>query len=292
MLQILARRNRGIDVLIVPVRVQGTGAAREIVDGIKLINTFAKRSGEVDVIIIGRGGGSMEDLWAFNEESVARAIFESEIPVVSAVGHETDYTIADFVADFRAPTPSAAAEIVAKESSLLRSKIDNLQKELFAGINNCLLKRRSEVRDLIESRGFADTANAFLRLSTKRRELEKRASDALKMNLQNASLRFAKAKQCLAAIDFRASVAIKSARLGALNQRMAAAVDRRLESGGRRLAVAAGKLEMLSPLSVLARGYTIVKDEQGRLVFRAADVSSGQDLTLRFEDGEVGCQVK
>ena len=117
-LQILERRNRGIDVMIAPVRVQGAGAAREIVDAIRLLNKHAKRPGnEIDVIIVGRGGGSIEDLWAFNEEPVARAIYESEIPIVSAVGHETDYTIADFVADYRAPTPSAAAEIVAAESS-------------------------------------------------------------------------------------------------------------------------------------------------------------------------------
>src|SRR5262245_21169549 len=125
MLQILERRNRSIDVLITPVRVQGTGAAREIADAIRLLNQHSKKSAhKVDVIIVGRGGGSIEDLWAFNEEQVARAIYESEIPVISAVGHETDFTIADLVADLRAPTPSAAAEIVAREASDLTNRIE------------------------------------------------------------------------------------------------------------------------------------------------------------------------
>src|SRR5262249_52867198 len=154
----LERRNRGIDIIIAPVRVQGAGAAREIIDAIRLLNKHAKRPGnEVDVIIVGRGGGSIEGLWAVNEGQGARAIYESEIPIVSAVGHETDYTIADFVADFRAPTPSAAAEIVAAESSDLTARIEYLQNALARAMNYSLSLRRSELRDLIESRGFAET---------------------------------------------------------------------------------------------------------------------------------------
>ncbi|MCI0661839.1 MAG: exodeoxyribonuclease VII large subunit, partial [Acidobacteria bacterium] len=233
----------------------------------------------------------IEDLWAFNEEQVARAIHESEIPIVSAVGHETDYTIADFVADFRAPTPSAAAEIVAAESSELGLRIEYLQNSLARAINHHLFMRRSELRDLIESRGFAETAKTILSFSAKCRELEKRATDALMECLRSSGSSLQDAKRRLEATDFRALIAIKSARLDALNQRINRAVQRRLESQQRNLAVAASKLHMLSPLSVLGRGYVLVKDEAGNLVSRAAVVRPAQRLKLRFEDGEVGCQA-
>ncbi|MCG3162497.1 MAG: Exodeoxyribonuclease 7 large subunit [Acidobacteria bacterium] len=292
MLQILERRNRGIDVMIAPVRVQGTGAAREIADAIRLLNKQAKKSGhEIDVIIVGRGGGSIEDLWAFNEEQVARAIYESEIPVVSAVGHETDYTIADFVADHRAPTPSAAAEIVATELNDLDLRIEQLQNSLTRVMNYYLLLRRSELRDLIESQGFVETAKVVSSLSAKCCELEKRAADAVEKHLRNSGTRLQNAKRRLEATDYRALLAIKSARLDALGQRINRAIQKRLEFQQHNLAVAASKLDMLSPLSVLGRGYVLVKDESGNLVSQAAAVKSGQRLTLRFEDGEVGCRA-
>jgi len=291
-LQILERRNRGIDIIITPVRVQGASAAQEIVDAIRLLNKHAKRPGnEIDVIIVGRGGGSIEDLWAFNEEPVARAIYESEIPIVSAVGHETDYTIADFVADYRAPTPSAAAEIVAAESSDLAARIEYLQSGLARAMNHSLILRKSQLRDLIESRGFAETANTVLSLSAKCRELEKRAAEALRARVRNSASSLQDAKRRLEATDFRALIAIKSSRLDALDQRLDRAVQRRLDAERHSLAVAASKLDMLSPLAVLGRGYALVKDEAGALVSRAAMVEPGQKLELRFEDGEVGCRV-
>jgi len=291
-LQILERRNRGIDIIITPVRVQGASAAQEIVDAIRLLNKHAKRPGnEIDVIIVGRGGGSIEDLWAFNEEPVARAIYESEIPIVSAVGHETDYTIADFVADYRAPTPSAAAEIVAAESSDLAARIEYLQSGLARAMNHSLILRKSQLRDLVESRGFAGTATTVLSLSAKCRELEKRAAEALRTRVRNSASSLQDAKRRLEATDFRALIAIKSSRLDALDQRLDRAVQRRLDAERHSLAVAASKLDMLSPLAVLGRGYALVKDETGALVSRAAMVEPGQKLELRFEDGEVGCRV-
>ncbi len=292
MLQILERRNRGIDVIIAPVRVQGAGAAREIVDAIRLLNKHAQKPGnEIDVIIVGRGGGSIEDLWAFNEEPVARAIYESEIPVVSAVGHETDYTIADFVADYRAPTPSAAAEIVAPESSDLATRIEYLQNSLARAMNHSLLMRKSQLRDLIESRGFAVTAKTVLSLSAKCRELEGRAAEALRARVRNSGSKLQDAKRRLEATDFLALIAVKSGRLDALDQRLSRAAQRRLEAKQHKLAVAASKLDMLSPLAVLGRGYALVKDDAGALISRAAMVKTGQKLALRFEDGEVGCRA-
>lgn len=296
MLQILERRNRGVDVLITPVRVQGMGAAREIADAIRLLNQYSKKSDDkpddkIDVIIVGRGGGSMEDLWAFNEEQVARAIYESEIPIVSAVGHETDFTIADFVADYRAPTPSAAAEIVTREAAELSARVEGLSLSLNRGIAYYILRRRSELRDLIESRGFVQTANSISSLSSKCRQLEIRTANALKENLNKARRRLNEAERRLATADLRAPLAIKAARLENLQRQASRAIERIRDSQQSRLAVAAGKLDMLSPLSVLSRGYVLVKDESGHLVSRAAGLKHDQEIQLLFEDGQVGCRV-
>jgi len=291
-LQILERRNRGVHITIAPVRVQGADAAREIADAIRLLNQYAKKPGcEIDVIIVGRGGGSIEDLWAFNEEQVVRAIHASAIPVVSAVGHETDFTIADFVADLRAPTPSAAAEIVAAGADELMARVDDLRASLGRVMSFYLLTRRIELRELTESRGFAETAGAVLALGSKRRELEARAANALKDNLQRAHLRLTSAQHRLAATDFRASIAVKSARLEALQQRVNQAISRRIERKRHRLAITASKLDMLSPLAVLGRGYALVKDEHGHLVARASTLSLDQNVMVRFEDGEAHCRV-
>jgi exodeoxyribonuclease VII large subunit len=293
MLQILERRNRGIDVIIAPVRVQGLSAGREIADAIRLLNKYSKKPGQgIDVIIVGRGGGSMEDLWAFNEEPVARAIFESEIPIVSAVGHETDFTVADFVADLRAPTPSAAAEIAAADAGELNSRINQLQMSLEHLLKFYLLRRRAQLRHLVESRGFAEMTGAVLSLANKRRELEARGESALKENLRSARLKLNELRLRLDAFDFRAPLAIKAARLETLDQKLKLAIRRSVEQGQHNLAVKTSKLDMLSPLAVLGRGYTLVKDQNGRLISRASSVRHGQDLTLQFEDGEVPCQAK
>ena len=292
-LQILERRNRGIDVIIAPVRVQGPGAAREIADGIRMLNEYSRRmGGRIDVMIVGRGGGSVEDLWAFNEEHVARAIHASEIPVVSAVGHETDYTIADFVADLRAPTPSAAAELVGQAAAELRIRVQEARTGLARAMNYYLLRRRTELRDLAESRAFAEMANEVLALSQRRRDLERRAAEALAANLRAAQMRLFKAERRLASTDYRASLSVVASRLAGLQARLERAMQRRLEGGRHRLALQAGGLELLSPLAVLGRGYALVKNGDGKLVARAANVKQGDRLTLRFEDGEVGCDVR
>ena len=292
MLQILERRNRGVHVLVTPVKVQGTGAAREIADAIRLLNLHSEKSGQtIDVIIIGRGGGSIEDLWAFNEEQVARAIFDSGIPVVSAVGHETDFTIADLVADLRAPTPSAAAELVTREADELSARVETLQTSLRQAMDYYLLLRRSQLRDLIESRGFANMVGSIVSTSARCRELESRAVDALRTGLNKSRQRLHEAQNRLAATDLRAPLAIKTANIENLEQRINAAIQRSMENRWHHLTLTASKLDALSPLSVLGRGYALVKDDAGRLVPRAAGVSEGQNLKLRFEDGEIGCRV-
>ena len=290
MLNILARRNASIDVLVAPVRVQGTGAAVEIAQAIKTLSDSAERFG-IDVIIVGRGGGSAEDLWAFNEEIVARAIYASKVPVVSAVGHETDFTIADYVADLRAPTPSAAAELVSTEVEELRDHVEGLLAHLGRAMDYYLLQRQHELRDLIESQGFAETIGTVIKLGSRVRELEMRAAMALKNNLHHAKLRVEAAQRHLRAADWRAPLAISEARLQVSQQRLERAMLAKLERKWHQLSLTTGKLEMLSPLSVLSRGYAIVRDTAGQLVPHGAQLQRGQKITLRFEDGDVGCQV-
>lgn len=292
MLQILERRNPAVNILIAPVRVQGNGAAGEIADAIRLLNKHAKQKGnEIDVIVVGRGGGSIEDLWAFNEEQVARAIYNSEIPIVSAVGHETDFTVADFVADLRAPTPSAAAELVAADAGALNSRVADLQQHLHRTMFYYLLRRHTDLRNLTASRGFVETGQAVLHLSTKCRAIESRAAAGLKHNLRLANWRLLDLQRRLAATDFRASVIGNQARLTALSESLKYLLQKRLVWESRRLAVESGKLNMLSPLAVLGRGYALVKDETGKLVTRAVFLTEGQSLKIRFADGETNCQV-
>jgi exodeoxyribonuclease VII large subunit len=290
MLNILERRNASIDVLIAPVRVQGAGAAVEIAQAVKTLSDQAGRFG-LDAIIVGRGGGSAEDLWAFNEEIVARAIHASKVPVVSAVGHETDFTIADLVADVRAPTPSAAAELVGTEAEELRAHVEGLLAHLGRAMDYYLLQRRHELRDLIESQGFAETIGTVIKLGSRVRELEMRAAMALKNNLYQAKLRVDSAHRHLPAADWRVPLAVAEAQLQVSQQRLERAMQTKLERKWHQLSLTTGKLEMLSPLSVLSRGYAIVRDEAGQLVSNGATLRRGQKIALRFEDGDVSCQV-
>lgn len=292
MLQILERRNRGIDVLIAPVRVQGAGAAAEIADAIGMINDFSRRgTSKVDVIIVGRGGGSIEDLWAFNEEPVARAIYSSDIPVVSAVGHETDFTISDFVADLRAPTPSAAAEMVAPDSSELNSQVVSLRRSLERVLNYYLLRKRSRLRDLVESRGFSQTAASINYLAARVRDLEATAFEAARSSIRARTLALHRAERRMAEIEFRAPIAVRKARLVSFEEKLLAESRRSIDAGRSRLGMLAGKLDMLSPLAVLGRGYAIVRDDHGRLVSSALSLKAGDRVGVRLEDGEASCRV-
>jgi exodeoxyribonuclease VII large subunit len=295
MLQILARRNPAIPILVAPVRVQGRGAAREIAEAIELLNREArnrKPNRPVDVIVLARGGGSIEDLWAFNEEIVARAIFASQIPVVSAVGHETDFTIADFVADLRAPTPSAAAEMIVPAADDLRARVEELDLGLARVMNFLLLQRRSRLREISSSRGFLRAAERIRALAGRWRELEARAGRSLEIRVNAAQRRLHSIEQRLSAHDFRGNVKLAAAQAEGLETRLAQAINRRIERKRGVLEVRAGQLDMLSPLAVLGRGYLLARNRNGRLVARASALQSGDEVRLRFADGEAQGRIE
>ena len=284
-LRVLKRRNEGVSVLIAPVRVQGEGAASEIARALRLLNSRK----EVDAIIVGRGGGSSEDLSCFNDEAVARAIYNSRVPVISAVGHEMDITIADLVADLRASTPSAAAEMVASVRDEMCARIAGLAEDARKAVRYRLLSLRSRLSDLESSR-------AILRVQSALRVLAQRIDDAgysmesaLEATLKARRTRHTSLALRLSETDLRRAMIERRSRLidlsGRLNASARLSIDRRSE----RTALAAGKLDSLSPLGVLARGYAIAFDGQGRVIKRATDVNAGDRVRVRVSDGDMDC---
>ena len=298
-LNVISRRTRTVHVLIVPARVQGDGAAHEVIRAIKFLNQFHERAvsegrseDSIDVMIIGRGGGSIEDLWAFNEEALARAIRASMIPVISAVGHETDFTIADFVADLRAPTPSAAAEIVAAHEAQLCSLLERLTANLARSIRYKIADARTQVQDLALSPAFdAVTARLHAGLS-KSVNAEHRLQTAMAVLLQNAHRRVGAAASSFSPVQLRAQANAMRERLSSVSKACEASMALRLDMGRQRLGIAAAALDAMSPLRVLERGYAIAQDAQGAIVREAAAMSIGDALRVRLWKGELDCLVK
>lgn len=281
MLRVLGRRNRSVSVLIAPTRVQGEGAAREIAAAIEMLSS----SGRVDVIIAGRGGGSLEDLWSFNEEIVARAIAASVVPVISAVGHETDFTIADFVADLRAPTPSAAAELVAASADELFEGIRRRRQASLDAVRYRVLHARSGVRSLRHSDSIAAVPKRVARLMQEaddaREFIVESARAALRSSLSAAEV----AGRAIRTFDPRRRILAETARLAALNGLMASGTSAALERRRLDLGRLVGALSSLSPLDVLARGYAVVRSSDGAIVRSVEQVGSGDRISVRVADG-------
>ena len=288
MLRILKRRNSAMDVLIYPAKVQGAGAADEIAKGIGVLNEH----GGADVIIIGRGGGSIEDLWSFNEEIVARAVAGSKIPIVSAVGHETDFTIADFVADARASTPSNAAELIAgvREDMLLnvRAHEARLGRAIRRSVDIC----RLNLERLSRNRAFAVAPNKIRELSQRFDEATLRMVHGIQNRMRDACRRERLLAARLKPADLNRLAARKKDILSGLRLDLTASMRAFMNLQKSRFALAAGKMDSLSPLGVLARGFAICRDEEGKIVRRASDVHIGGSVYVRLASGELECNVK
>ncbi len=265
MLRVIGRRFTGLHIVVAPARVQGEGAAEEIARGLADLNQL----GDVDVIIVGRGGGSLEDLWAFNEEAVARAIAASKAPVISAVGHEVDFTIADFVADLRAPTPSAAAELVVREKQGVVDGLRGLRERL----------ARAGTRPLRDLARRVDDARARLG----RAGAERCRRSGHRLELLAARLR--------AAGPF-ARLADGRHRLERVRARLQGRVADRLAQARHRLGHAAGRLDSLSPLAVLGRGYSLTLRADGAVVRRAGQVAPGEAVRVLLGEGSLDCRVE
>src|SRR5882724_11100435 len=298
-LNVIARRTRTVHVLFVPAKVQGEGAAGEVARAIKLLNDFharalseGKTDAGIDVMIVGRGGGSIEDLWAFNEEVLARAIRSSTIPVISAVGHETDFTIADFVADLRAPTPSAAAEIVAAHEAQLCSLLETLTANLARSIRFRISGARNDVQELALSPAF-DAAMARLRdAMTTTDDAEHRLQTAIVSNLQRVQRRLEAAAHSLSPAQLRSAVTAARTRFTSLTRTRDASIAMRVEAARQKLGVVAAALDAMSPLKVLERGYAIARNADGGVVREAGTTAIGDALRVRLWKGALECRVE
>lgn len=293
MLNVLSRRFPNMQIRLAPVKVQGVGAAAEIAAAVALFNRACGRDSEwpADVLIVGRGGGSLEDLWAFNEEIVARAVAASEIPVISAVGHETDFSLCDFAADVRAPTPSAAAELVVAPKSELEQDIAQYARALEQA-----LRQRAA---MLEGRLAAARASRFLRQPQQITERFAQQIDTLAMRLNHATRQRVQME--------RNRTERAAGRLSMVRERQARQLETRLDLNARRLDMAcrqrlerlrtqvAGmerQLALLSPLAVLERGYSLTRSADGRLVRSMMDITAGDVLATQVKDGVISSRVE
>ena len=286
--RVLRRRYPNAHLVIAPSRVQGEDAAGEIVRAIRQIG----RIDGVDVVILGRGGGSLEDLWAFNEEKVARAIASCSVPVISAVGHETDFTIADFVADLRAPTPSAAAELVVRRKDEFCGHIDGLGDRLDAAIRGRVGRLESRLNILLARPGFAGQRGRLAMRGRHTAELTSALRQGLTGTMARRTRRHDSLRRALEQFDPRHRLAAVRARLVARDSLLAATWMRRLHRADSQFKSLATRLDGLSPLAVLARGYAVCWDDSRTAILRdAAAVSPGDHVRVTLEHGELRCEV-
>lgn len=331
-LQILQRRDPSLQVVIYPTMVQGKEAAQEIVTMISLANVRR----ECDVLIVGRGGGSLEDLWCFNEEAVARAIYHSAIPIISAVGHETDVTIADFVADLRAPTPSAAAELVSRDQQelfrQLQHKIDRAslafdrlwseklgvfehlrvrlnaqhparqlqqhqrqlsqtQQRFERAMHSEIFTRQRQLQQLSQRLKNQDPARQLLRQKQQLTQLHKRAEQQIEQLFLRKQQRWQTAEQRLSRNPLPHQIAQSEQHITNLQQRLTFAINQKFNQRQQHFQQLCVQLESLSPLKVLARGYSVTQNQQGKALLSAQSVNIGELLTTRLQQGEIVSQV-
>ena len=287
-LNIVSRRHSGLNVLLSPVSVQGESAPAEIEAALAELNA----TNLVDLIVVARGGGSLEDLAAFNSEQVARAIAGSRLPVVSAIGHETDFTIADFAADLRAPTPSAAAELITEAQHKIGERLATQSHRLERATRFQLLQARQRLTHL-------PIAHLESRLNTLLRRLEQRLDDALErmdaavqQPLRARQNRVAALVTGVVRYDPRRRLAVAREHLADLRARLTRCVERLIESSFARLGSLNARLQSLSPLAVLDRGYALVLSPQGTLIRSTTQISSGDQLNTRLADGSFSSRVE
>jgi exodeoxyribonuclease VII large subunit len=291
MLNVLQRRAPNVHILINPVRVQGTGAATEIAVAIRELNEPTDSWPPLDLIVITRGGGSIEDLWEFNEEIVARAIFHSRIPVVSAVGHEVDFTIADFVADLRAPTPSAAAELIVPDFAAIGGRVDELATCLDRYARNFVAQSLARLRMLSDR-------TLTRELMTRMREAQQTldiAAESLRrqidQRLGNARLALANRAQIVKSSNPARELVACRAKLADLTRRFISAPPSILAQAKQRFERTDAVLRVLGPEATLRRGYTITMDVRRRVIYSTANIPAGMRLRTRLSDGEIESSV-
>ncbi|MDM5088439.1 exodeoxyribonuclease VII large subunit [Aeromonas bestiarum] len=288
MLTVLKRRAPDLPVFIYPTQVQGSAAIGQIVAAIALAN----RRAEVDVLIVGRGGGSLEDLWCFNEEAVARAIANSAIPVISAVGHEVDVTISDFTADLRAPTPSAAAELVAPDNQARIQRLAHLWQRLAQGISRHQTAARHGFALLQKRLDHQDPKRRLEQQSQRLDELSARLQQLMNQRLHQGERRLANLELRLQGKSPERLLAAGKRRHQLAEERLYALIAKRQDLASHRLAMLTARLDGVSPLATLGRGYSITRTQSGEVISRAAQVNAGQTLVTTLAEGHLQVRVE
>lgn len=286
--KVLRGRWPGIGIVLAPVKVQGMGASAEIAAAIERFNRY----GGVDLLIVGRGGGSMEDLWAFNEEPVVRAIAASKLPIISAVGHEVDFTLADFVADVRAATPSNAAEIAVRDTSELKHRLDVLSSRAQRAVTDGVRRRQQALDSLLGQYGFRRVRDVFATLQKRIDDARERLAGALRTHVRDAKARAEALVRAYGLREFPRVLRERHDDVTGLTQRLHhAAAGARMDER-RRLLSLEDRLRALSPRAVLERGYTLVRTADGRLVRGVEALAAGDRILVEFARGEAGAVIE
>ncbi|EKB12719.1 exodeoxyribonuclease VII large subunit [Aeromonas veronii] len=288
MLTVLKRRAPDLPVFIYPTQVQGSAAISQIVAAIAKANQRA----EVDVLIVGRGGGSLEDLWCFNEEAVARAIAHSAIPVVSAVGHEVDVTISDFAADLRAPTPSAAAELVAPDNQARIQRLAHLKQRLLQAMSRQQTTARHDFILLQKRLDHQDPKRRLEQQSQRLDELSTRLQQLLRQRLHQGERRLTNLELRLQGKSPERLLAAGKRRHQLAEERLYALIAKRQDLASHRLAMLTARLDGVSPLATLGRGYSITRTARGEVISRADQVNSGDQLITTLAQGSLQVRVE
>ncbi|ROL74548.1 exodeoxyribonuclease VII large subunit [Pseudomonas vranovensis] len=284
-ISVFRRRAPQVELTLIPTAVQGREAINQIVRALQLADSRG-----FDALILARGGGSLEDLWCFNEEAVARAIAACQTPIVSAVGHETDVSISDFVADVRAPTPSAAAELLAPDSSDLQRRIDGLKRRLLLRIQSRLMHDRLRLDSL--TRRLRHPGERLRQQAQRLDDLDMRLRRAFEQRLNQRRERLARLDTRLAAQHPGRTLALLKQRMDSLAERLPRAMRETLKDRRQRLQAQVQTLHVVSPLATLGRGYSILLDERGQAIRTAAQTHNGQRLTARLGEGELQVRVE
>lgn len=286
-LQVLRRRSPHIPVLIYPVAVQGDSAAPQLVRAIQQAN----RETRCDVLILARGGGSLEDLWPFNEESVGQAVHSSQLPIISGVGHEIDFTIVDFVADRRAPTPSAAAELASPDQALLRTQLQHLYKQCAKQVLHKLQRKQAQLIQLTQRLYTQQPARKIQQQTQRLDELDYRLRRAIQGVTQQNQTRLQYLTQRIHRQSPQYQLTKYQQTLSQQAHKLSYSMQQYLAQQQKSLALQAARLQLLSPLATLERGYALVFDEQGNLVKAAERVTAGQTLQIQLAQGKLHCRV-
>jgi exodeoxyribonuclease VII large subunit len=288
MLRTLRLHKAHVKVVLFPAQVQGEGAAEQIAEG---ISTLSARP-EIDVLIVSRGGGSIEDLWPFNEEVVARAICASRVPVISGVGHETDFTIADFVADVRAATPTAAAQLVAQGWEELEARLAEHAGNLLEAVQRLMLDKEQALDELVSHRAFDMISARLAELGFRIERAAAAIERTVRAKLRERLAMLTGATEGLHRQNPVARVLRRRVALQNLAARLEKPVLALLSRQGARLGQAGAGLDVLSPLASLGRGYSICLKPDGSVVSRTGQVTNGEDVRLRVSDGSIDCRVE